>query len=191
MQLLFSKIVRVFLHGHEKKNPGSSPAPNRAQQSHSDRAPSQPTTQVRRHHTWARTCTSVLIKNVQGTSPWTAAPLWGVPTGGTPRVFAEHEPTEQREGRESQGVRTKHGALTSRRVRKCNYPCEKERQLQFHFENQILPYRTGYSPLRPGGRRKDSKIVIGGKNPRTTLSFAVLNPIAKTDKKKQQRAPYL
>lgn len=93
---------------------------------------------------------------------------WGVPQ----LVFVEHEPTEQREGRESQGDHTKRGPLTSRRVRKRNYPCKKERQLQFHFENQIPPYRTGYCPLRPGGRKKESKIVTEGKKPRTTLSFA-------------------
>lgn len=91
---------------------------------------------------------------------------------GAQRVFVEHEPTEQREGTEPQGDCTKRGALTSRRVRKCNYPREKERQLQFHFENQIPPYRTGYRPLRPGGRKKESKIVTGGKKLQTTLNFA-------------------
>lgn len=87
-------------------------------------------------------------------------------------MLAEHEPTEQREGKEPQGDRTKRGALTSRRVRKCNYPCEKERQLQFHFENQIPPCRTGYCPLRPEGRKKESKIVTEGEKLRTTLNFA-------------------
>lgn len=94
---------------------------------------------------------------------------------------------EQREGRQPQGDRTKRCPLTSRRVRKCNYPCEKERQLQFHFENQIPPCRTGYCPLRPGGRKKESKIVNRGeKTPNDPQLCRVLNPSEKTDKKKWQ-----
>lgn len=120
-------------------------------------------------------------------SPCQQQLLWeGVPPGA-PRVFAEHEPTEQRERWESQSVRTKQAPLTSRRVRKCNYPCEKERQLQFHFENQIPLYRTGYCPLRPGGRKKgEQNSYWGEKSPNNPQLCRVLNPIAKTDKKKQQ-----
>lgn len=168
----FSLKLSVYFYTGTRKAPGSSPVPQRLQQSHSDRAPSQtpaPNRAGKEGHTWARACTSVQIKNVQGTSPcWQQLP-WGVPPGA-PRVLAE--PTEQREGTETQGDRTKRGPLTSRWVRKCNYPCQKERQLQFHFENQIPPYRTGYCPLRPEGRKKESKIVTGGKKPSTTLNFA-------------------
>lgn len=162
---------------------------NRPQQSRSDCAPSQTTAPNHTGKEAPHVGTSLHLcadKKCAGDESLPTATPRESPLGAR-RVFVEQESTEQTEGRESQGDRTKRGPLTSRGVRKRNYPCEKERQLQFHFENQIPPYRTGYCPLRPGGRKKESKIVTGGKkNPNNPQVRRVLNPIEKTDKKKQQ-----
>jgi len=63
-----------------------------------------------------------------------AAPSRG-PFRGHPGHWRGTSPAEQREGCESQSACGERGLLTSRRVRKCNYPSEKEHELQFHFEN--------------------------------------------------------
>lgn len=169
--------LSAYFNTSTRKAPGSSPVLNRPQQSRSDRAPSQTSAPNHAGKEAPHVGTSLHLcadKKCAGDESLPTATPRESPLGAR-RVFVEQEPTEQTEGRESQGDRAKRGPLTSRRVRKRNYPCEKERQLQFHFENQIPPYRTGYCPLRPGGRKKESKIVTGGekkpKQPSSSQSF--------------------
>lgn len=99
MQLLFFKIVCVFLHRY-KKSPWSSPVPGRPQQSRSDHAPSQTTAPNHAGKAAPRVGTSLHLcadKKCAGDESLLTATLLGGPCGGATGVY----------GRESQGDRTK------------------------------------------------------------------------------------
>lgn len=143
-------------------------------------------TQVRRHHTWARACTSTDKKHAGDESLPTATPL-----GGSLQAhrgcLRSTSPRSRRKG-ESHRVfapsrlplplaESENAIIPAKRSASCNSILKTR--------SHCIAQATVLSDLEAG--KKESKIVTGGKkSPNNPQLCRVLNPIAKTDKKKQQ-----